>query len=370
MIKLIARSDRISTPAAPFGAILLSAIAMVAAAACSDPAATGLDAPGLRAAKGGGGPGDADPVVQSVVPDSATQNTTLDIEVGGRNFDDGSVVELGQGGTASPKIQTNSTTFLNPRKLRANITVAADADLGLYDVIVTSFRGRRGIGAELFAVKEGPPNTGGGNGTGPDGTVLPIEGVVSVSVDPTPIQVERDSKRVLEISASEDVSYTINLSKTLEGIVLAGPDATCIVAGENPTLPASDLVKRLNDPTVRAGDFKFTLDRRAGESGGKHFVMASWSEPVPEPFAETGFRLAFGAVDSGEPKPPGYVDPVVWEQEIGNGTTRYTFPDPETELGRETNGRVRIFHQGIWTDVHCNLRDRVVFEVTTPFSVP
>ena len=139
-----------STPSSPFRTHFLTVVALAVAAACSDPASTSPEAPGLLAARGGGG---GDPVVQSVVPDSATQDTTLDITVSGKNFDDGSVVELGQGGIASPKIQTNSTTFLNPRKLKANITVALDADIGLYDVIVTSFRGRRGIGAEMVDIK-------------------------------------------------------------------------------------------------------------------------------------------------------------------------------------------------------------------------
>ncbi len=145
-----------SAPSWSLRTYFLPVVALAVAAACSDPASTSPEAPGLVAAKGGGGGGDSDPVVQSVVPDSATQDTTLDITVSGKNFDDGSIVELGQGGIASLKIQTNSTTFLNPRKLKANITIAADADLGLYDVIVTTFRGRRGIGAEKFQVKVKP----------------------------------------------------------------------------------------------------------------------------------------------------------------------------------------------------------------------
>ena len=147
-----------------FLVLLVAVTALITVvAACAERSATSPEDAGIRAAKpGGSGGGDADPVVQSVVPDSATQDTTLDIEVSGKNFDEGSVVELGQGGTPSAKIQTNSTTFLNPRKLRANITVAADADLGLYDVIVTTFRGRRGIGAEMFEVQQAG-HTGSGN---------------------------------------------------------------------------------------------------------------------------------------------------------------------------------------------------------------
>jgi hypothetical protein len=44
-------------------------------------------------------------------------------------------------------------------ELRANITIANVADTGLYDVLVTTSKGKKGIGSELFTVKKkpGPP---------------------------------------------------------------------------------------------------------------------------------------------------------------------------------------------------------------------
>jgi probable HAF family extracellular repeat protein len=62
------------------------------------------------------------------------------------------VVGLERQGVPAAGITTNATTFVTPRKLIANITVAADAETGKYDVAVTSSGGRKGVGIELFAV--------------------------------------------------------------------------------------------------------------------------------------------------------------------------------------------------------------------------
>jgi hypothetical protein len=54
----------------------------------------------------------------------------------------------------SEKIQTNSTRFVNSSELVASITIAADATIELYDVLVTTSKGKRGIGIELFSIQE------------------------------------------------------------------------------------------------------------------------------------------------------------------------------------------------------------------------
>lgn len=111
-------------------------------------------APQVQAATGGpttiaGGP---TTTVSSVVPDSSKRGVNLDITVNGSGFDQGSVVGLERQGVPAAGITTNATTFVTPRKLVANITIAADADTGKYDVAVTTSRGRKGVGIELFAV--------------------------------------------------------------------------------------------------------------------------------------------------------------------------------------------------------------------------
>jgi hypothetical protein len=62
------------------------------------------------------------------------------------------VVEFGIDGVTSDKVRTNSTTFVNPKKLIANITIAPDAIPDRYDVTVTTSKGKRGIGIERFEV--------------------------------------------------------------------------------------------------------------------------------------------------------------------------------------------------------------------------
>ncbi|HET6363062.1 MAG TPA: hypothetical protein VFH11_13560 [Gemmatimonadota bacterium] len=55
-------------------------------------------------------------------------------------------------GQTIPQVRTNSTTYVSSRELRANITIDADAPTDLYDVIVTTSKGKRGIGIEKFEV--------------------------------------------------------------------------------------------------------------------------------------------------------------------------------------------------------------------------
>ena len=106
-------------------------------------------APSTQAAKGGPGGG---PTVSTVVPDNSIPGVTLDITVNGSGFDQGSVVRLERGGVPAAGVTTNSTTYLSTRKLKANITIAATADTGKYDVAVTTSGGRKGVGIELFSI--------------------------------------------------------------------------------------------------------------------------------------------------------------------------------------------------------------------------
>ena len=128
----------------------LLALTIVGIAACAGDRPTGPDA-SLLAAKGGGGGG---PKVKAAEPDSATQDTTLNVRVIGSGFEDGSVVKLLLAGESTPKILTNSTSFVDGNNLIANITIAVDADIALYDIEVTPPRGRPGVGSELFSVKK------------------------------------------------------------------------------------------------------------------------------------------------------------------------------------------------------------------------
>lgn len=104
-------------------------------------------APSVRMARGAS----SGPTVSSVVPDSSERGLTLDITVNGSGFDQASTVRFERGGVAASGITVNSTKYATSRKLIANVTIAAEADTGKYDVAVL-MDGRKGIGVEMFTV--------------------------------------------------------------------------------------------------------------------------------------------------------------------------------------------------------------------------
>lgn len=123
------------------------AFVLIFLAACMDATTLApMDSAALAASSG-------DPTVTSTDPTAAPQDTTLDIKVNGSGFDRGSWVDLALSGELSPKVTTNSTRYVNSKQLIANVTIAADAATGTYDVIVTTSSRKTGIGTEMFEVK-------------------------------------------------------------------------------------------------------------------------------------------------------------------------------------------------------------------------
>jgi probable HAF family extracellular repeat protein len=127
--------------------------------ACSVDGPTGVDEPGLLAARGGSGEkgsggsgGSTGPSVTATDPRSSPAGTTLDVRVLGSGFDNGSVVEFQLDEQPAPALQTNATRFVNKRELVATLTISPAAAVDLYDVAVTTSRGKRGVGIELFEV--------------------------------------------------------------------------------------------------------------------------------------------------------------------------------------------------------------------------
>ena len=135
-------------PASPLRAGLAALATTVWLLGCSDqPVAT---APSL--AQGGAVKG---PTVRETDPSVAPRGITLDVRVVGSGYDQGTAAVWAlQGDTAfaTTKVRTNSTTFLSSSELRANITIESDASLALYDVVVVTKGGKRGIGVERFEV--------------------------------------------------------------------------------------------------------------------------------------------------------------------------------------------------------------------------
>jgi hypothetical protein len=129
--------------------VLLPAfLAAVATLACRDEATTGPEVTDVQLAKRTM----QDPEVTATDPPGAPRDTTLDVEVSGSGFDNGSTVELTLAGVPTEKVRTNSTRYRNSRTLIANITIAADAEVDLYDVEVTTASRKKGIGTEMFEV--------------------------------------------------------------------------------------------------------------------------------------------------------------------------------------------------------------------------
>lgn len=128
----------------------LASVALVSA--CGEEELVGPVDRGITVAGKPSAPSTGDPIVTATVPNTAPQDTTLDVQVSGSGFDRGSRVDMALDGIVSAKVKTNSTRFVNKTTLIANITIAVDADPDLYDILVTTTKGKRGIGIELFEI--------------------------------------------------------------------------------------------------------------------------------------------------------------------------------------------------------------------------
>jgi probable HAF family extracellular repeat protein len=119
---------------------------------CSEP--TSVSPGESLKAKGGGTTSTTAPAVSSVDPTYGQQGeTNKKVRVIGSGFDVNSQVEFALDGVSdSYKVRTNSTRFISPTELEADITISSDATLDLYDVVVTSVGGKKGIGTEMFEV--------------------------------------------------------------------------------------------------------------------------------------------------------------------------------------------------------------------------
>jgi uncharacterized delta-60 repeat protein len=92
--------------------------------------------------------------VTSANPNSAAQGTVnLNVTVSGSGFKKGAQAKWFVTGTTNPGgVTVNSTAFNSSSQLTANITVAADATVAQFDILVANINGRTGKGTELFAV--------------------------------------------------------------------------------------------------------------------------------------------------------------------------------------------------------------------------
>ncbi len=143
----------------PFRGIAVVACVLMGLQACTESEPTSPTAPSILAAKGGGGSDGPSPKVKEAIPNEAPQEITLNVRVIGSGFDDGSVVRFLLAGNSTDKVVVNSSSFESGKELVANVTIALEAKVALYDIEVTTKRGKKGIGSEKFSVKlKGAPS--------------------------------------------------------------------------------------------------------------------------------------------------------------------------------------------------------------------
>ena len=95
-----------------------------------------------------------DMTVSSAAPDSATQDTTLDVTIFGSGFVAGTSASWSLGGVQDPlQVRTNGTRFVSSRQLVANITISGSATVAKWDIVLTAAGKKGGIGSEAFAIK-------------------------------------------------------------------------------------------------------------------------------------------------------------------------------------------------------------------------
>ena len=94
--------------------------------------------------------------VDSASPSAAPQGTiNLNVVVTGNGFKKGAIAQWFVTGTTNPGgVTVNSTSFKSPTQITANITVASDAVISGFDIVVRNADGRTGKGTDRFAVTQ------------------------------------------------------------------------------------------------------------------------------------------------------------------------------------------------------------------------
>jgi probable HAF family extracellular repeat protein len=287
-------------------------------AGCSDRA----DSPTVvevQFAKGGGGTS-----VDAADPSSAPQDITLDVRVIGSGFDDGSVVRFLKGGQSSPKIVTNSSTFIDRNNVVANITIAVDAEVTLYDIELTTSRGKKGMGSELFSVKtKGDTEPEFVITTTDLGTLAGSSSATARSVISGP-----DGSSVRVVGASGDrASYWTPGGGFVELVIAppSDPDATVL------DIQANDI----NDPGQVVGE-RYVRHSDLEVVGQPIFWSSSAASGIVLPTQQARFVFTTGINNvgqvagwaSGHPQHPDQSHAMLWTVDgVGSATVRDLYED-------------------------------------------
>ena len=144
---------RVGQPTGRCGVTLLLAGAL-AACQVDSPTTARVEVHGVSLGKGAGTNALG---VTSTLPTSARQDTTLDVNIYGSGFTSGAAATWSLAGDTT-KVHVQSTKFVNQGQLIARLLVPAAAPVASYDVVVMLIGGKKGVGAELFAVTVGDPS--------------------------------------------------------------------------------------------------------------------------------------------------------------------------------------------------------------------
>lgn len=128
--------------------VIVLSLAAGMAGACSEP----INAPDGKTFTPRFGKAATGVTVQAAAPSAAPQNVTLDVQISGNGFVAGSTAEWLLAGQPDSRVKTNSTRFISPTSLVANVTISPDAVPSRYDISVTTPQGKKGIGTEVFTV--------------------------------------------------------------------------------------------------------------------------------------------------------------------------------------------------------------------------
>lgn len=135
----------------PVQMMLAFALAICLGGCSRDPSAPSDDRLDISAGKA---TTTTDMSVSSATPDSAVQDTTVDVVINGSGFVSGAQANWALAGVQdSSQVRTNSTRYVSSRQLVANITITAAATAAKWDIVVTASGKKGGIGTEMFAVK-------------------------------------------------------------------------------------------------------------------------------------------------------------------------------------------------------------------------
>src|SRR5215470_14003230 len=146
--------------------------------------------------------------VDSATPSAAPQGSiNLDVAITGKGFEKGATAQWFVTGTTNPGgVTVNSTRFKSASQLTANITIAADAVINGFDIVVRNANGRTGKGTDKFAVTlKGTPvgctTTGTPSGftlvgmlnpVQPNGSALITTGKLGNAISVRPLDLNRD----------------------------------------------------------------------------------------------------------------------------------------------------------------------------------